>query len=181
MEVSMRNVAKALVALTFLIWGTAASAAVIYDNSISASNSFVSDTDFPQFVADDFSLNAGANVITGVQWTGIYAFTNTPQADNFVIQFFANVAGAPAVVPFLSLPIGNPGRMDTGTNVAGSDLFAYSVDIAPVPLAPSTTFWISIFNDTSADTDDNWFWGMQDQAGNSFMRADPTGAWTAQG
>jgi hypothetical protein len=181
MEVSMRNVAKALVALTFLVWGTAASAAVIYDNGISASNSFVSDTDFPQFVADDFSLNAGANVITGVQWTGIYAFTNTPQADTFVIEFFANVAGAPAVAPFRSLAIGDPGRTDTGTDLGAFDLFAYSVDIAPLPLAPSTTFWISIFNDTTADTDDNWFWGMRDQAGNSFTRIDPAVAWTAQG
>jgi hypothetical protein len=182
MEVRMRNVAKALVALTILAWGSAASAAVIYDNGINATNSFVSDVDFPNFVADDFSLSAGANVITGVQWTGLYAFTNTPQAaDNFVIQFFADVAGAPAVVPFLSLAIGNPGRTDTGTDLTGSDLFAYSVDIAPVVLASGTTFWISIFNDTTGDTDDNWFWGMQDQAGNSFIRDDPTVAWTAHG
>ena len=178
----MRNVAKALVALTILVWGSAASAAVIYDNGISAANSFVSDVDFPLFVADDFSLNAGANVITDVHWTGLYFDSNTPQAaDNFVIQFYADAGGAPAVVPLLSFAIGNPGRTDTGTDLTGSDLFAYSVDIAPVVLAPATTFWISIFNDTTGDADDNWFWGMRDQVGNSFTRPDFVSAWTLQG
>jgi hypothetical protein len=174
----MNHIAKAVVAVTLMLWGTAASAAVIYDNGISASNSFVSDVDFPGFVADDFSLNAGANIITDVHWTGLYAFTNTPQADTFVIQFFADVAGAPAVTPLVTATILATSRTDTGTNLGSSDLFAYAADIAPVALAPSTTFWLSIFNDTTADTDDNWFWGMQDAAGNSFIRDDPTTAWT---
>lgn len=175
----MKNVANVLIAL-MLAWGTAAAAAVIFDNGITTSNGFVSDTDFPGFVADDFSLAPGANVITGVQWKGLYAFANTPtQPDNFTIQFFANVAGAPAVVPFLSLPIGNPGRTDTGANTSfGADIFAYSANVAPIALAPNTVFWLSIFNNTSADTDDNWFWGMQDAAGNSFIRSNPAVAWT---
>jgi hypothetical protein len=176
----MKNVASVLIAL-MLAWGTAATAAVIYSNGPTATNGFVSDTDFPLFVADDFTLAAGANVITDIHWTGLDAFSNTPQLDNFTIQLFANVAGSPAVAPFLSLAIGNPGRTDTGLNVAGSDLFAYSVNVAPILLAAGTPFWISIFNNTSADTDDNWFWGMQDAAGNSFMRNSPAVAWSTQG
>ena len=176
----MKNVANVLIAL-LLAWATAAPAAVIYDNGPTATNGFVSDTDFPMFVADDFTLAAGANVITDVEWTGLYAFTNTPLADDFTIQFFADVAGSPAVAPFLSLAIGNPGRTDTGINVTGFDLFAYSVDVAPIPLAANTVFWLSIFNNTSADTDDNWFWGMNDALGNSFNRASPADPWAAQG
>ena len=158
----MKNVANVLIAL-MLGWATATSAAVIYSNGPIASNGFVSDTDFPLFVADDFSLVPGANVITGVQWTGLYAFSNTPQPDIFTIQFFADSGGAPVLTPFLSLAIGNPGRTDTGINVTsgGFDLFAYSVTVAPIALTPNTVFWLSIFNDTSADTNDNWFWGMQ--------------------
>ena len=179
----MRNVARALVALTVLVWGSAASAAVIYDNGIIATNGFISDPDQSQtagFSADDFSLNAGANVITDVHWTGLYAFSNTPQAaDSFVIEFYADAAGAPAVAPFATRAVGNPGRTDTGTNTsAGFDIFAYSADIAPLALAPGTTFWMSIVNDTTVDTDDNWFWGMRDAIGNSFTRADTTSAWT---
>ena len=176
----MKNVAKVLIALV-LAWATAATAAIIYSNGPTATNSFVSDTDFPMFVADDFILVAGANVITDIEWTGIYAFTNTPLTDNFTVQFFANVAGAPAVTPFVSLSIGNPGRTDTGINLGNFDLFSYHVDVAPIPLAANTVFWISIFNNTSADTNDNWFWGMQDAVGNSFNRASPADAWMAQG
>jgi hypothetical protein len=176
----MRNVVKLLVALTMLGSGTAANAAVIYDNGITATNGFVSDTDFPMFVADDFKLNPGANVITDVHWTGFYAFTNTPLQDAFTIQFFADAGGLPALAPFLSLSV-SPSRTDTGKDVAGSDLFAYDVVIAPLALAPNTTFWLSIFNNTSGDANDNWFWGMVDNGGNSFNRASPADPWLTQG
>jgi len=49
----------------------------------------ISDPDFagtPKLSADDFRLIPGANVITDVHWTGLYAFSNTPLADNFTIQ-----------------------------------------------------------------------------------------------
>jgi hypothetical protein len=175
----MKRAANVLIALV-LAWGTAASAAVIFNNGGIGNNGFVSDTDFPGFSADDFILAPGANVITSVQWTGLYAFSDTPtQPDNFTIQFFANVAGAPAITPFLSLAIGNPGRTDTGLDTSfGSDIFAYSADVAPTALTPGTTFWMSIFNNTSADTDDDWFWGMQDAVGNSFTRSSQAAPWT---
>ncbi len=175
----MKNVANVLIALMFA-WATAATAAVIYDNGPTATNGRVSDTNFPDFVADDFTLAAGANVITDVEWTGLYFDTNTPLVDDFTIQFFADVAGAPALTPFISLAIGNPGRTDTGINLVGGnfDLFAYSVNVAPIALAPGTAFWLSILNNTSADTNDNWYWGMNDQAGNSFDRVNPAIAWT---
>jgi hypothetical protein len=182
----MRNIVKVLVVLTFLVWGTAAGAAVIFSNGGIGSNGQVSDTDTSQttgFAADDFSLAAGANVITGIQWTGLYAFNNSPLAtDNFTIQFFVNAAGVPAVAPFLSLPIGNVPRVDTGVNASfGSDIFSYSANVAPIPLAPGTTFWMSIFNNTAADTNDNWFWGMTDAAGNGAFRSDQVSAWTTIG
>jgi PEP-CTERM motif len=175
-----RNMANVLTAL-MLAWAAPATALVIYDNGTTPSNSFVSDTDFPLFVADDFSLAPGANVITGVQWTGLYFPANTPtQPDNFTIQFFADVGGSPVVTPFLSLSIGNPGRTDTGIDLTGFDLFAYSANVAPITLAPNTVFWLSIFNNTSADTDDNWFWGMQDALGNSHGRGNPADPWVPQ-
>jgi PEP-CTERM motif len=175
-----KNMANVLTAL-LLAWAAPATALVIYDNGTTPSNSFVSDTDFPLFVADDFSLAPGANVITGVQWTGLYFPSNTPtQPDNFTIQFFADVGGSPVVAPFLSLSVGSVGRTDTGIDLTGSDLFAYSANVAPITLAPNTFFWLSIFNNTSADTDDNWFWGMQDALGNSHGRADPADPWLPQ-
>lgn len=102
-----------------------------------------------------------------------------PQAtDVFTIQLFADVAGSPAVAPLLTLLVGSPGRTDTGSNTTtGSDIFAYSVDVAPIALAPGTRFWLSIFNNTSIDTNDNWFWTMQDAAGNSFIRFNVADPW----
>lgn len=174
------HMTHALIALV-LAWAIPATADVIFDNGTTPSNSYVSDTDFPRFVSDDFSLAPGANVITGVNWTGLYFPSNTPtQPDNFTIQFFADVVGSPAVTPFLCLLIGNPGRADTRIDITGSDLFAYSASVAPIVLAPSTVFWLSIFNNTSADSDDNWFWAMQDALGNSVERGNPADPWVPQ-
>lgn len=183
----MRNMANLLISL-MLAWGTgtAATAAVIFNNGPLGLNGFISDTDFPptgEVSADDFTLAPGANAITDIHWNGFYAFNNTPLAtDNFTIQLFANVGGAPATTPLLTVAIGNSAvRTDTGVNTSSGnfDIFAYSVDVAPITLAPNTAFWISIFNNTAADSNDNWFWSMQDAVGNSYFRTDlVAGAWT---
>lgn len=188
----MKNVTSLVISL-MLVWGTgtAATAAVIFSNGPLATNGFISDTSFAngnggtgQFSADDFILAPGANTITDIHWNGLYAFSNTPLAtDNFTIQIYANVAGAPAITPLLTIPIGNAAtRTDTLVNTSfGADIFAYSVDVAPIVLAPNTVFWLSIFNNTAADTNDNWFWSMQDAAGNSQTRLDQVSAWTLAG
>ena len=179
----MRSLAKTLIAFTMLGFGTGAGASVIFDNGIVANNGFVSDPSFagtPKFSADDFKLAAGANIITDVHWTGLYAFSNTPLTDNFTLQFFNNAGGFPALTPFISLAV-NPTRTDTGRDAAGSDIFAYDVDIAPLTLAADTTFWLSIVNDTSNDPDDNWFWGIRDASGNGAVRDAPGGPWTTLG
>jgi hypothetical protein len=182
-EIVMRSLTRILIALSMLACGTIASAAVIFDNGIVANNGFVSDPDFtgtPKFSADDFTLAAGANVITDVHWTGLYAFSNTPLTDNFTLQFFNNAGGFPALTPFLSVAV-SPTRTDTGRDAAGSDIFAYVVDIAPLTLAPATTFWLSIVNDTSNDPNDNWFWGIRDASGNGAVRDAAGGPWTTLG
>jgi len=184
----MRKVALASVLVAaILAWGTAATAATIYTNGGIGNNGFISDPSFPptgQFSADDFVLAPNANVITDLHWTGFYAFANTPQAvDNFTIQIFADVAGSPAITPLLTLLIGNPGRTDTGVNTSSGnfDIFSYSVNVAPIALAPNTRFWLSIFNDTTVDTDDNWFWTISDFGGNGVTRSNTGGPWTPIG
>ena len=163
-----------------LTYGTAANAAVIFSNGGIGSNSFVSDPDFPLFAADDFTLASGASTITDIQWTGLYFSSNTPQAvDDFTIQIYADIAGAPdAGAPLHSLLIGNPGRTDTGVDATGSDIYFYSVSVAPIVLVPGTTYWLSISNDTTGDADDNWFWGMDDAVGNSFIRPTAADPWS---
>ncbi len=130
-------------------------------------------------MADDFSLAAGANTITDIHWTGSYFNGNTPVADHFTIQIIADAGGAPTTSAFgllHSIPVGaSATRIDTGIDILGSDLYSYAVDIAPslasgVTLAAGATYWLSIVNDTSFDTDDTWAWGMQAGGGNSVRR-----------
>jgi hypothetical protein len=162
-----------LVALP-LAWGTApASAAILYDNGV-VTPSFLAfsdpdqrQPDQRQFVADNFILPAGANTITGVTWTGAYLLNNTPTApDNFTIRMFADAGGLPSAGPApLSFNVGAGGRTDTGLNVDEFDIFSYSASIPATVLARNTTFWLSIVNDTSADTNDNWAWTYDFEVG----------------
>ena len=144
----------------------AAQASVICDNQAVPIN-IAGTSDSSGFIrAEDFTLAAGANIITDVHWTGLYAGNNVLTTDNFTIQLFLDTgSGAPQQVPFLSLPIGHAVRTDTGIGfIAGPDhfdLFRYSIDVAPIVLLPATPYWMSVFNDTSADdpAPTTWAWG----------------------
>jgi hypothetical protein len=96
-------------------------------------------------------------------------------------RIFADAGGPGATLHELS--IGNPGRTDTGLHVGGHfDLFAYSVDFAPITLASSTPFWLSIVNDTAADPDDDWLWGVGARAGSIVaFSSSATGPWNSAG
>ena len=59
--------------------------------------------------------------------------------------------------------VGEADRTATGSTVGIFDEYAYWAAIDPIELNPNTTYWISIVNDTSADTDDVWFWFFSDQ------------------
>jgi hypothetical protein len=152
--------------VTALITATA-QAGVIYDNDAPPINA-AAQSDAVGFIrAEDFSLAAGATTITDVHWTGLYALNNVTPADNFRLEFFGDTgSGGPLSAPFLSLAIGNNAvRVDSGIDVAGIDLYRYSVDftaisVAPVLLSPGTPYWLSIFNDTGGDDVPNsWAWG----------------------
>ena len=171
------------------LWTAVAGAGVIYDNGAGTlTGSALSDTDpLPavQFQADNFVLQPGASTITDVHWTGDYAFSNTPgPTDNFTIQIFADSAGLPAVSPFAAFGVGNAvNRTDTGIDMPGGggthfDLFSYSATISPLILTAGTTYWMSIFNNTASDTDDDWFWGFNQSVGSLAQRNNQASAWS---
>ena len=180
---AMKRIVSAFlsVSISILIFGGGSHAAVIYDNGVIVDNARASDVDFPLFVADDFTLGAGANTVYDVHWTGAYAFSNTPSAtDNFTLQVYADAAGTPGALLHTVLLGNGVNRVDTGIDIFGFDLYSYSTNISPITLAAGTPFWLSIFNDTSSDTNDNWYWGMAIGAGNSRSRAGASAAWGAQ-
>jgi hypothetical protein len=141
-------------------------AAVIYDSHVSGPpffNALFSDPGTPQFEAAQFTLPSGQNIITDVHWTGGYGPANTPGTDNFTLQIFADNGRGPLIAPLVSLSIGAAARAPTGatvlfSNVGRGDVYRYSANVPFIALLANTRYWLSIVNDTSADTDDNWFW-----------------------
>lgn len=166
----MNRIATAALALAALAMPAAAD--VIFEQYWNGDSALLSDIDGqvgPYQIADDFVLQAGAATITSIRWWGVYAFTGTADADdNFTILIWEDDGGYPAAIPVLNLNVGHVGRTATG-GVVGSDqqfdLYEYSVIVAPVALDAGTTYWISILNDSSADTDDSWFWATHAPTG----------------
>jgi hypothetical protein len=168
-----------------LAWWGAAQAGVIYDNSAGTPD-IASGSGSELFAAaDNFVLQPAANTITDIHWTGVYAQNNTPPAtDSFTIQIYPDAGGEPNAPlytdPLFTVFTGDPGRTDTLIDILGSfDLYAYSVNIAPLTLTAGSTYWLSIVNDTAAG--DNWFWGTISGAGNFLSRINPQDNWTLNG
>lgn len=162
-----RLIFAATLACAALLAGLPAQADIIYNNGSYASNfnTFPSDAGFTQ--ADNFVLQPDSNVITDIHWWGVYAFGDSPPStDDFTIVIYEDNAGLPGASIVLNLNVGDVGRTDTGDDTSGSalDIYAYYVDISPVALTAGSTYWLSIVNDTSADTNDNWYW-MQSLSG----------------
>ena len=181
MEVAaMKNVLRLLIAIGSMICGGAAYAGVIYKSAVTVNTAVFSDPNAGQLIAEDFTLKPGSNSITGVRWTGVYASQGPTAPDNFTIELFADIVGAPAMTPFISLFIGDPGRTDTGIDVFSDDLFAYAVTMAPIILPSNTTYWISIVNDTAGDLFGSWAWGSQlfDFGGGIAIRASDYLPWS---
>lgn len=107
---------------------------------------------------DDFTL-ASAAAVNQIQWTGIYYASNTPPAtDAFTIGLYDYSGPLPAATPLASFAVGNAvNRTALGASISGSEVYAYD---APIPntLLPAGRYLVSIVNDTTTDTDDNWFW-----------------------
>jgi hypothetical protein len=155
-------------------------AAIVFSQTPAVNTAHASDVDFPFFLADDFSL-AASETVNEVTWRGFYFPTGTPQlSDVFTIDFHADSGGSPGAL-LQSFVVGNAvNRTGTGTFFGpGIEYFDYSANLgAGISLSGATQYWLSIFNDTSIDTNDGWHWGILLDGGNSQSRpttADPWG------
>jgi hypothetical protein len=183
MRVSIGGAFAAAICFTSLL-PSAAFAGIIFDQQVDLadSNGLFSDADLPQEAADDFQLQPGAQTITDVHWWGGYGNSGTPtEPDAFTIRIFSDISGGPDTSPLMQIAVGNVGRVDTGIDsIIGFDVYAYSVQIAPLTLTANTTYWLSILNDTTADVDDHWGWnGLINSSGElAYLRGgNPISAW----
>jgi hypothetical protein len=178
----MRSLFLGLVLLWLVAAGRVGFADTIYDNGPpDLSIAVLSDFKDGRQSADNFSLAPLASTITDVHWWGAYFFGNTPTApDAFTIRVFADAGNVPAVSPLAERFVGDVGRTPTGQAI-GSDLYEYSAIVDPIVLDPSTTYWLSIVNNTAADRDDLWYWAVHASIGDGAVRDDEGVAWTGSG
>jgi hypothetical protein len=160
--------------------GGFANAGVIYDGGIPDTNESgsISDLDFnPSFLtAESFSLSAQAATITDIHWWGYYNNGDdpgSPGTDDFSIRVYGDNGGNPdSGNILLDINPGSANRTDTGldnVNSAYGDLYSHSVDIAPLDLADSTTYYASIFNNTTAGGTGIWAWAATDANGTRWI------------
>lgn len=114
-------------------------------------------------IADDFALASGDFVRT-VSWRGVYLFgTTIPVADAFTLKFYAadGLGGVSSLLRTFSVG-NNVNRADSGLVAPIGHIrytiFDYSVDLGENLGLGLGDFWLSIANNTAADTAVDWFW-----------------------
>jgi hypothetical protein len=175
-----------IISTGFVLSTTSVSAATIFDNGTLASGAgSPSDPDLPTIRADDFSLTGLDTTIRSIHWrgklTGGTSYAQTYEVDNFTLRIYADSSG-PTGAPLHEFMVGSSvNRIGTGLISAGADVFDYSADITATTLTAGTTYWLSIFNDTTADTDDIWAWVYANNAftsgNNSYGSATDGATW----
>jgi hypothetical protein len=157
---------------------TSTGAATIYDNGPFETSAFRSDADSTSRAGDDILL-ASADTVRSITFWGLYGFSNTPPAvDDFTLAFYNDSSG-PSVPPFATTTFSSVIRVDTGVDVGGSDIYEYTANLAtPVALLGTTTYWLTIFNDTTADLDDDWFFALSNAGGVQAFSGDSGATWS---
>jgi hypothetical protein len=130
-------------------------------------------SDFARFQqeADSFVLPIPASIET-IHWWGAYA-NNDIRADNFAVRFFANVAGNPAMTPFVD--ISSLSLTRTLTNLfdnLGDQIYEYQATLpSTVTFDGTTTYYLSVVNNTPPGGVWDWVgsgpgthWARQDDA-----------------
>ncbi len=159
---------------------TPAGAMIVFDNGTpSKSGGFLSDNDGGVRFADDFVF-AAPEVFNGIRFWGFYSPTDTPPLnDVFTAVFYGNAAGLPDGGNVLATRvIGNPGRTDTGDDIDGApvDIYVYEAQFPEISLGAGH-YWVSIYNNTSGDMDDNWAWARHTFPGNDARSLNSGATW----
>ena len=168
------------------LFSNVAVAQIVYDNGVGGpagiDDAFSSDLDVTIIGADDFSL-ASTQTISVVEWSGVYAFFDTPPAtDDFTVEIYADSSGVPGTL-LSSTNVGNSvNRTDSGFDdpVLGFDVYEYSANVTPFAATAGTTYWLSIYGNTVGE-DDDWLWGIVNGTGNSAQSNDLGSNWFVAG
>jgi hypothetical protein len=182
-KLPVKNPIIGLALLVFsLVFGSSATAAIVYDQSPPGNTGRTSDFAAPNVnqQAQRVQLSSDASIQAGVTW-GFFIDASTP-TDNFTIRFYNdNGSGLPQTTPFAEQTGVAVTRVDTGQlSIGGSPIFRNTFNLSsPVALTASTPYYLSIVNNTSASS--SWTWASQQggDAGPRFNRDSDAASWNA--
>jgi hypothetical protein len=183
-ETLMNRVRKMFLAIAIICWCfllvTPAAAQIVYDNGTpNTEGGFLSDNDGGVRFADDFRFGAPTQ-FNGIRFWGFYSPSDTPPVnDAFTVVFYGNGGGLPDSGNILSTHvIGNVGRTDTGDDTNGGllDIYVYEAPLGNITL-PAGQYWVSVYNNTPGDVDDNWAWARHVFPGNDARSLDSGATW----
>lgn len=166
---------------------TASHATIIYESGAPNGGSGVaSDVGGNILVADDFSLSSGATTFNQVTWWGIYSPTGssggTNIVDNFTIAIYESANGVPFTNPLETYSLGAVSRVEVGP-FRDNFYYEYFANISSTSLQANTTYYLSIWNNTSGAVED-WFWmGAVGATGANatYHRTRVSNAWSPRG
>lgn len=174
---------KTLVAIALSGVSFMAVAAPLFSQTPTVNTGTRSDPSSPPILADDFNLS-GSATIRSVSWKGMYFPSGSPQAtDDFTINFYTDAGGTVGGL-LNSFHVGNAvNRTNTGQQFSpGVFFYSYSADLGTGIGLGASTYWMSVFDNTSADTNDDWYWAVNTGIpGNDRFSFDSGSTWSASG
>jgi hypothetical protein len=170
---------------TALLGVAPAVAGVVYDNGgPNQANAYYADSSFAfTQSADDFTLSAGADTITGVNWWGICVSGSQGLCPSFplvsfTLYFYSDNGGAPGNLIAQYAVVGDASQTLTGksvsTNAGTKSEYSYSANISALPLIAGTTYWLGISNATGGR---DWAWETTDPIGGGNEYSYSEGTW----
>lgn len=178
-----------LLSAGFILSTSNASAIAVYDNGPFTNTSSSSDLSQNVTFAEDFSLTATSTTIRSIHWQGRLASTNpakTYEIDDFRVQIYQDASPISPSGLLYDFHVGsNVNRTDTGIDFFGLDMYTYSANLGGstgITLGAGT-YWLSIFNDSSADSDGDWWtwsYGVADTTP-AQVSYNATSTWAASG
>ncbi|MFT5052093.1 MAG: hypothetical protein ACI8QZ_003525 [Chlamydiales bacterium] len=154
------------------------------DQSANLLNAYGSDPSFPTAAAENCILTDALELCELVV-SGTYAYTQTPQAvDLFTLIIHADDAGLPGSVIYSETGIAST-RVLTMDLIQGvSEVYLHSLTPSVTVILPAGTYWFEVSNDTTGDTDDDWFWAaagvdpVNGVPGSAFANQSPGSTWS---
>lgn len=173
---SIRSLAGWAFAAFLALATSTASAAVLYQQPpVDGGNGFYANPNFPQQMADDFTLG-GAVSLESISWWGGYDGDLDAGDDDFLVRLYSDVSGTGTVQQeFNSAPFT---RSTTSLlDGAGNAVYQYDFSLAtPVSLSAST-YYLFVQNLGTSE----WFWQAASSGnGDLWFRSEDTDVWAME-